>query len=199
MRRIPYDSQVISVTDVEQLRRDLMTPEKQVRKAALERMRGWKSAPIERDAAHLLLTAAALGYPEVPGTFGSPNAELVRVLWDHPGAVDPRFVEQSVPSLPEDAQLAAIRLLAASPAGAAALAEVLRAVEGGRLVLSPGYYPVLLPLQRSPHSSGELAGPLIALLDRVGWTDQAGAALLAFATAGALDETQGKRAGSPAR
>jgi hypothetical protein len=186
----PYDGRVPSVADVEQLQHDLMTPRTDDRMAALERLRSWKSGPVGRDVAHALLTAAAADYPAVPGTFPPvPNEELVRLLWDHPDAADPRFVEHSVPSLPEGAQLAAIRLLASSPAGAVPLADVLRAIDGGRLLLRPGY-PVLLPLQRVPHGSGELAGPLIALLDHTGWTPEAGMALLAFAKAGALDQAQ---------
>ena len=185
-----YDGRVPSIADVEQLQHDLMMPQKDDRMAALKRLRSWRSAPIGRDSAHALLNAAAADYPVVSGTFPRlPNEDLVRVLWDHPDAADPRLVEQSVPSLPEGAQLAAIRLLASSPAGAVPLADVLRAIDGGRLRVSPRY-PVLLPLQRSPHGSGELAGPLIALLNREGWTHEAGAALLAFAGAGALDQVQ---------
>jgi hypothetical protein len=44
--------------------------------------------------------------------------------------------------------------------------------------------------QRFPHGSGELADPLISLLDREGWTGEAGTTLPAFAKAGALDEPQ---------
>ena len=186
----PYDGHMPSVADVEQLQHDLMTPQKDDRVAALKRLRSWRSAPIGRDPAHALLNAAAADYPLVPGTFPPlPNEHLVRVLWDHPDAADPRFVEQSLPSLPEGAQLAAIRLLASSSEGAVPLADVLRAIAGERLLVSP-CYPVLLPLQRSARGSGELAGPLIALLDREGWTHEAGATLLAFAGAGALDQAQ---------
>jgi hypothetical protein len=46
------------------------------------------------------------------------------------------------------------------------------------------------PRQRFPHGSGELADPLISLLDREGWTGEAGTTLPAFAKAGALDEPQ---------
>jgi len=181
---------MISATDVEQLRRDLMNAEKDDREAALQRLSGWKPTAIDQAGAHALLEAAALAYPEVPGTYpASPNEDLVRVLWEHPDAADPRFVEHIVPALPADAQLAAIRLLASNPVGAAPLADVLRAIGDGRLPLSPHFYPVLLPLQHSPHAD-ELAGPLIALLSRQEWTHTAGSALLAFARSGELNAAQ---------
>ncbi|MBO0823774.1 MAG: hypothetical protein J2P27_07920 [Actinobacteria bacterium] len=182
---------MISTADVEQLQQVLMTPAKDDRQAALERLRSWKSTPIDREAAHALLTAAALDFPAVPGTYSPvPSEELVRLLWDQPQAPDPRFVEQILPSLPKDAQLAAIRLLASNPNGAVPLADVLRAIAGGQLIVTPGFWPVLMPLQRFPHASGELAGPLTALLSRAEWTNDAGAVLLSFAKASALDEEQ---------
>lgn len=168
-----------------------MMQDRQNRKSALDLLRSWRAQTFTPAAAAAVIRAATYEYPAVAGTYPAvPNEPLVQVLWSHPAAADPSAVEQALGHLPERARLAALRLLAAgSDAAVTVLARVLDAVACGTQEVS-ARYPVLLPLQQSPHGSDLIVAPLILLIRREEWVTEAGNTLLAFAAAGQLEDAQ---------
>jgi hypothetical protein len=180
----------VTIDDVERVLVQLRNTDKDLRWELIKEINAWGEEPLSPAIGERLLRGAAEDYPAVEGWPYSPNACLVRALWQGT-QIDPRVVLEVYPRLDDGGRAAALRLLALLPSmeSSATIARLLLDARKAGDLPDAGW-PVLLPLQDAPRHPDVLVGPLARCLGEGIWPRYASDPLLAYAKAGLLTPEQ---------
>ncbi len=176
----------ITTSDVEAVRARLRLAAPHARMEAVDELKSWQGAPVDRATGSAVLRAATVGYPwvaEVPDDVGEL---LVQLLWTEPRVVSRTELETAYSFCAERARRSILRTLALR-ADSEALETVqhLIGIDGPADLLPVPTSDLLNPLLVVP-GVASLAPALVSAAYRRGWASHAGALLHDMARRGRL-------------
>jgi len=178
----------ITAGDVDMVRARLRRSAEADRAEALELLRSWRGRPLGPGGADAVLRAATVGYPWVAGRPDDPGELLVQLLWDEPHQVPVLEVERSYVRCAERARRALLHLLARrADAEAVDVVGSLIGIDGPWDLLPVPTAHLLSPLLDAPGVE-RLAGSVVTLARRRGWSQHAAELIGAMARRGLLDD-----------
>jgi hypothetical protein len=177
----------VSIEDVDRVLAQLRRPDKDARARAMKEIGVWGAGPLTPAVGERLLRGAAEAYPPVDDDPATPNADMVRALWNGT-QVDPTVVLEVYPRVGGECRESVLRLLAGLSSMPSSVALV-RLLDGARegAGASDDPWPALLPLEHAPRHPELLVDPLVHCLQANIWPTTAASALRAYTQVGLLD------------